>query len=440
MKENMKGWSWKSYVAGMATSFVLVGLVGGAIAYSASQVSFNMVNIGTGSSTLATKGNDYRLENGSYVPYSITYTDERGGGTVYLPIRKISEFTQTSVSWDAATNHVIVNVDTTEAYNNAIGKGGSYQDGYNDGYADGSRNNGSSGSYNSGYNDGYDDGYAAGKKVNTSNGDYQTGYNDGYTVGYNAGKGAAGGSTTDRYQEGYDAGFSAGKAQGVTEGEKTGYDKGLSDGKESGYQEGYEDGYADGKGGATEHPNEPDGGEGQKPENEKYYNEFPNVPNFGLYAGEHTLDVDLISVNKKIAYNYIGDNCSEGLEKYEADLLENGFTMEETPDVYGDNAIIYKKDGVQLTIGIKADLIGSIYVYQDEKFDPLLDDFNKAKINLITVSNQRDVYAFVNGTWQWIADPAKVQAAQQQLDEVQAEIDEYLAPMRNTLTILVEKI
>ena len=433
MKENMKGWNWKSYVAGMATSFVLVGLVGGAIAYSASQVSFNMVNIGTGSSTLATKGNDYRLENGSYVPYSITYTDERGGGTVYLPIRKISEFTQTSVSWDAATNQVIVNVDTTEAYNNAIGKGDSYQDGYNDGYADGSRNSGSSGSYNSGYNDGYDDGYAAGKKVNTSNGDYQTGYNDGYTVGYNAGKGAARSGTTDRYQEGYDAGFSAGKAQGVTEGEKTGYDKGLSDGKESGYQEGYEDGLADGKEGSVTTPDE-------TPEKYDYYPEFPTVPDFGDVTGAASSSPRKNTLENGVAYDYALIDYQDALNQYLLVLKGCNFIRTNASEENYGTTYIYQKGDIYVHVGVKASMMTNgigIPTYPDSKFSALAEAVQKAKQDVITANIERPIYDV--GSGQWIPDQAAIQKANEALLEVQSEYNDYLNKAINTFSVVITK-
>lgn len=264
----MKRWNWKSFWAGSVSTVLAMGL--GVTAFAASnggKVSFNTVNLGTGSSTVARANDSYRLQNGQYVPYSITYTDASGGGTVYLPIRKISEFTNTGIEWDGASNKVIINANTSSAYQNMTK---TYDDGYQDGYNAGLRGNSSSGNYDKGYDDGYDDGYADGQRNNTSGGNYTTGYNDGYNVGYSLGyaKGKAeGGGTgaTDRYQEGYDAGFAAGKAQGVTEGEKTGYDKGLAAGEASGYQKGYEAGYADGKAGVeqqpggTDKPSEPGG-------------------------------------------------------------------------------------------------------------------------------------------------------------------------------------
>lgn len=264
MKEGseMKKWNWRSFFAGSITTTLIFGCGATAFAsnYMLERISFNSVKIGTPTATITNENNSYTLQNGEFVPYSIVYTGSNGGGTVYLPIRKISELTQTGIEWDGANNKVVIDADTTAAYKNMTG---SYSDGYSDGYNDALSNNSTSSSYNSGYNAGYDDGYDDGKKVNSTNGSYQTGYNDGYTAGYNAGKGSSSGNTTDRYQEGYDAGFAAGKAQGVTEGEKSGYDKGFAEGEESGYQEGYEDGYEDGKANLPENP----GSGGEDPDN-----------------------------------------------------------------------------------------------------------------------------------------------------------------------------
>lgn len=316
----MKRWNWKSFWAGSVSTVLVMGL--GVTAFAASnggKVSFNTVNLETGSSTVARANDSYRLQNGQYVPYSITYTDASGGGTVYLPIRKISEFTNTGIEWDGASNKVIINANTSSAYQNMTK---TYDDGYQDGYNAGLRGNSSSGNYDKGYDDGYDDGYADGQRNNTSGGNYTTGYNDGYNVGYSLGyaKGKAEGGgtgTTDRYQEGYDAGFAAGKAQGVTEGEKTGYDKGLAAGEASGYQKGYEAGYADGKAGVeqqpggTDKPSEPGGSDVEfdrdsvsEEDMQNYLDK--NVPNtletpLGTY--QFTIEVSKNS-NKNIPYDF----------------------------------------------------------------------------------------------------------------------------------------
>ena len=274
----MKRWNWRSYAAGMVTATMVFGITGGALAASSGNVSFNTVNISANGVSIAKEGSGYGLQNGAYVPYSITYTDAFGGGTTYVPISKLSEFTGTGVSWDASTNTVQIDADTTAAYDRLTGNSTSYDSGYDAGYQAGLSARSNSGNYDAGYDDGYDDGYDEARDRydgsgsysdgyddgyydgyydgrgtnNTSNGSYNDGYNDGYEAGeddgydkgYDAGlkDGQSGSGTTDRYQEGYDAGFAAGKAEG----------------KQEGYKEGYEAGYADGEAGDPENPDIPD--------------------------------------------------------------------------------------------------------------------------------------------------------------------------------------
>lgn len=260
----MKRWNWRSYAAGIVTATMIFGITGGALAASSGNISFNTVNISANGVSIARQGSGYAVQNGAYVPYSITYTDAFGGGTTYVPISKLSEFTGTGVTWEAATNTVLINADTTAAYDRLTGKStsydsgydvgyqaglsarsssGRYDDGYDDGYADAKKKySGSGSSYSDGYDNGYDDGYDDGRGTATSSSSYNDGYDDGYDKGYDDGVEDGKDETTgDRYQEGYNAGFTAGKAEG----------------KQEGYQEGYEDGYADGEADEVEDPNKP---------------------------------------------------------------------------------------------------------------------------------------------------------------------------------------
>lgn len=456
----MKRWNWRSYAAGMVTATMIFGITGGALAATSGNVSFNTVNISANGVSIAKEGSGYGLQNGAYVPYSITYTDAFGGGTTYVPISKLSEFTGTGVSWDASTNTVQIHADTTAAYDRLTGNSTSYDSGYDAGYQAGLSARSNSGNYDAGYDDGYDDGYDEARDRYDGSGSYSDGYDDGYYDGYYDGRGtnASNGSYNDGYNDGYEAGEDAGYDKGYDaglkagqsaeeepdddttvsdryqEGYNAGFAAGKAEGKQEGYQEGYEAGYAKG----VEDGKSQQSGEEPEPDDSEYYGEFPGVPNFGIYAGEHTVEVDLISPNK-VAYNYVVTEYRENLTNYEAALLENGFKMVELSELYAPYIIVYEKEGFSVTLGMKDDLIGSVYLYDDAEFSILLEDFNDAKMNLLEVSSQRDIYALVDGKWQWIADPVKVQAAQEKLDEAQAKMDEYLAPMSNTLTILVQR-
>lgn len=302
----MKKWNWRSYFAGTITTALIFGCGVTAFAsnYMIDRISFNSVKIGTPTSTITNENNSYTLQSGEFVPYSIVYTGSNGGGTVYLPIRKISEFTKTGIEWDGAKNKVVIDADTTIAYNNVTG---SYSDGYSDGYNDALSHNSTSSNYNSGYNDGYDDGYDAGKKVNSTNGNYQTGYNDGYT---------------------------AGEAQGVAEGEKSGYDNGFADGEKIGYQEGYEDGYADGKDGAEQKPGGTDN---------------PSDP------GGSDVEFDRNSVSEEDMLKYLQENVPQ---KIETPLGTYSFTF----DVYKNSN---KNAGIDFWITTSEPLYPSWYEFEN---------------------------------------------------------------------------
>lgn len=438
----MSKWNWKSFGSGFLCSTLLFGLGASAMAAGAGgNILFNQVNIGTDEGTIAAQNSGYRLENGQNVPYSITYMDGAGGGTVYLPIRKISEFTQTGVSWDGSANKVVLDVDTNAAYNTMTGKVGTYQEGYTAGYNDGvaSRPT-SSGSYDRGYDDGYDDGYSDGKKVNSNSGNYQTGYNNGYTDGYNAGKAAGSGSTSDRYQEGYDAGFAAGKVQGKTEGEKSGYDKGFAAGEESGYQKGYEAGYADGEKDAeeTEPPEETPPEEDLNKYN--FYSEFPSVPDFGDVTGAKSAYPRKNTLENGVAYDYDLIDYQECLEKYAKELEKCGFSKNnETEENYGVT-YIYQKEDVYVHIGVKASLMTNgigVPVYTDSTFSRLAQEVKDAKKDVITANTERPIYDV--GSGQWIPDQLAIQKANEALVKAQSEYDEYLNKAINTYSVIVKK-
>lgn len=455
----MKKWNWNSYIAGMLTVALLAGVGGVAGAASTTnRVSFNTVNIGTSTSTIAGKGNGYRLSNGSLVPYSITYTDDTGGGTVYVPLSKFSEYTGTEVSWDGANNKVILDVDASIPYNSYTGtNSGNYKQGYDDGYKAGS--NGSSGNYSAGYNDGYDDGYddgrdsgyysyndgyddgyLAGLSASTNNGSSTSGsYSDGYNAGFAAGeksgydKGYAAGleaaqeedpdddvTVPDRYQEGYNAGFADGKEEGIEEG------------KESGYQEGYNDGYQDGLDDAEDETDEP--GQGTY----DFYDEFPTVPDFGDVTGAKPCYPSKNNIYNGVGYDYSLVDYSFLRDQYIKVLMECGF--HQTNEYEGNYGTIYifNKGDIYVKLGVKASLttdgIG-IPSYPDEKFTELASEVEKAKREVVEANTNRPIYDV--GSGQWIPDQAAIARAEERLRKANAEYDSYLTELKNTYSVVV---
>ncbi|MCQ4864674.1 stalk domain-containing protein [Pseudoflavonifractor phocaeensis] len=103
-----------TFLAGMLTAAVIGGLGVGALAASGA-VTFNASALQLNGQQISAKGENYTLDNGQQVPASITYTDETGGGTTYLPVRRIAELLGIEIGWDSATGSVTVAGDVKSA-------------------------------------------------------------------------------------------------------------------------------------------------------------------------------------------------------------------------------------------------------------------------------------------------------------------------------------
>lgn len=67
-------------------------------------VILNKINISINGDVIAKAGENYKLETGESIPYSILYK-----GTTYLPIRKVAELVDKEVSWNNETNTAGIN-------------------------------------------------------------------------------------------------------------------------------------------------------------------------------------------------------------------------------------------------------------------------------------------------------------------------------------------
>jgi hypothetical protein len=110
----------KYFISGMLATLILSSTLTPALANSITktiEVVMNSVNIKLNGIDVCSAGIDYSLPNGSTVPNSITYTDENGGDTTYLPLRKISELLGFTVDYDSGTRTAILtsNPDNTAA-------------------------------------------------------------------------------------------------------------------------------------------------------------------------------------------------------------------------------------------------------------------------------------------------------------------------------------
>ena len=111
LKQNLPGF----IVGVLSTAIVLVLATSVLAAYT--DVSFSTVNIELNGERIASSHDSYTLEDGkTKVPYSITYTNENGGDTTYLPVRKLSELLGIGIEWNSDTNSVsITSPDNTSS-------------------------------------------------------------------------------------------------------------------------------------------------------------------------------------------------------------------------------------------------------------------------------------------------------------------------------------
>lgn len=110
MKPKLSG-----FIAGILTTTLTVSLCVTALAASG-KVSFNLSAIQFNGKQISAAGESYALSNGAQAPSSITYTDENGGGTTYLPARRISELLGVDIGYDTTAGAVTIgkNSSSTE--------------------------------------------------------------------------------------------------------------------------------------------------------------------------------------------------------------------------------------------------------------------------------------------------------------------------------------
>lgn len=91
----------KKFLSGVLCATLVFSLALSALAISGN-VSFNLSAIKFDGQVISKAGEGYTLSNGCVAPASITYTDEKGGGTTYLPVRRIGELAGVTIDWDGA--------------------------------------------------------------------------------------------------------------------------------------------------------------------------------------------------------------------------------------------------------------------------------------------------------------------------------------------------
>jgi hypothetical protein len=106
---------FSGFIAGIISTLIVMVLIIPAMAESLQQIRFNMVNIELNETQITAKDQDYTLDSGVSVPNSLSYIDENGGSTTYLPLRKLAELLSLNVDWVGETGTVVLNsIDKNE--------------------------------------------------------------------------------------------------------------------------------------------------------------------------------------------------------------------------------------------------------------------------------------------------------------------------------------
>ena len=94
-----------SFTSGFFAALALSLCLTTALAASG-KVRYNFANVCLDGGTVIVAGADITAANGQMIPGSILYTDETGGKTNYLPLRKISELLKVEVNYDSASKTI----------------------------------------------------------------------------------------------------------------------------------------------------------------------------------------------------------------------------------------------------------------------------------------------------------------------------------------------
>ena len=104
----MKKFQWRSFFAGVLSTVLVLGLSATAFAAAGGQINFSMVNVVLNGQQISAAGEGYDPGSGVIAPSSLSYVDETGGSTTYLPVRRLSELLGIPITWDGTTSSVVI--------------------------------------------------------------------------------------------------------------------------------------------------------------------------------------------------------------------------------------------------------------------------------------------------------------------------------------------
>ena len=120
------------FVSGVLSTALIFGLATTALAASGT-ISLNTVNLNLNRKAVFAQGEELTNDAGRTIPSSITYTDEAGGDTTYLPLAYIARLLDTQIAWDQATQTVKLGYGAVGEGSGSGSGGGSLTEGGNSG-------------------------------------------------------------------------------------------------------------------------------------------------------------------------------------------------------------------------------------------------------------------------------------------------------------------
>lgn len=90
---------FRAYISGMLSVVLLMGCGTAVFAAGGGNISIGSAGVLINRQSVIEPGEKVTNANGKEIPATLVYTDEAGGGNIYLPIRTISEMLDIPVTW-----------------------------------------------------------------------------------------------------------------------------------------------------------------------------------------------------------------------------------------------------------------------------------------------------------------------------------------------------
>lgn len=108
------------FTLGVLAAFTVSALAEPALA-AGQELLYDRVGVSLFGEEYYAAGDPFTGENGETLPASITYVDEKGGATNYLPLRLIAELLDTRIVWNGETNTVELDPPVSDRVSISVG-------------------------------------------------------------------------------------------------------------------------------------------------------------------------------------------------------------------------------------------------------------------------------------------------------------------------------